>query len=155
MKLTRHIWLSLPLALVLLGTPAFAQTWNADQQELWKLEELQWKMSADKDLTWIEKMVHPNISFWDNGEVAPQNKASLTRWNRYTSGNSTVLEQEIFPISLTITGNVAVAQYRYKTARETYKKEKETVTGRYTDVFVKEGGQWKFISWAGGEDPKS
>ena len=155
MKLTRHIWLSLPLALVMLGTPAFAQTWNADQQELWKLEELQWKMSADKDLTWIEKMVHPNISFWDNGEVAPQNKASLTRWNRYTSGNSTVLEQEIFPISLTITGNVAVAQYRYKTARETYKKEKETVTGRYTDVFVKEGGQWKFISWAGGEDPKS
>ena len=51
MKLTRHIWLSLPLALVLLGTAASAQTWNADQQELWKLEELQWKMSADKDLT--------------------------------------------------------------------------------------------------------
>jgi len=157
MKLTRHIWLSLPLALVLLGSPASAQTWNADQQELWKLEELQWKMSADRDLTWIDKMVHPNISFWDSGEVAPQGKASLTRWNRYTSGNSTVLEQEIFPISMTITGNVAVAQYRYKTARETYKKEKEkeTVTGRYTDVFVKEGGQWKFIAWAGGEDPKS
>ena len=55
---------------------------------------------------------------------------------------------------MTITGNVAVAQYRYIVARENYKKEKETVSGRYTDVFMKDGGQWKFIAWAGGDDPK-
>lgn len=154
MRSPRSLWLALPLALVLFASAASAQTWTAEQQELWKLEDLQWKMSAEKDLTWIDKMVHPNISFWDNGEVAPQGKASLTRWNRYTTGNSTVLEQEVFPISMTITGNVAVAQYRYKTARETYKKDKETVTGHYTDVFMKDGGQWKFIAWGGGEDPK-
>jgi hypothetical protein len=41
-----------------------------------------------------------------------------------------VLEQEIFPISLKITGNVAVAYYAYRTARENYKKERETVNGR-------------------------
>ena len=29
-----------------------------------------------------------------------------------------------------------------------------TVTGRYTDVFIKEGGRWLFITWAGGDDPK-
>jgi len=154
MRSPSRLWLALPLALVLFAPAASAQTWTAEQQELWKLEEVQWKMSAEKDLTWIDKMVHPNISFWDNGEVAPQGKASLTRWNRYTSGNATVLEQEVFPISMTITGNVAVAQYRYKTARENYKKEKETVTGRYTDVFMKDGTQWKFIAWAGGEDVK-
>src|SRR6185295_16348827 len=61
------------------------------------------------DLTWIDKMVHP------------------TRWNRYTASNSAVLEQELFPISITITGNVAVAQYRYAVARENYKKE--TIAG--------------------------
>ena len=154
MRSPRSLWLALPLALVLFASAASAQTWTAEQQELWKLEDVQWKMSAEIDLTWIDKMVHPSISFWDNGEVAPQNKASLTRWNRYTTGNSTVLEQEVFPISMTITGNVAVAQYRYKTARETYKKDKETVTGHYTDVFMKDGGQWKFIAWGGGEDPK-
>lgn len=31
---------------------------------------------------------------------------------------------------------------------------REMVTGRYTDVLVKEGGRWLFITWAGGDDPK-
>ncbi len=154
MNFARRLCLSLPLAFAVVASGAAAQTWNAEQQELWKLEDLQWKMSADKDASWIDKMVHPNISFWSNDAVAPQNKASLARWDRYNNTNSTTLEQEIFPISMTITGNVAVAQYRYTSAREDYKKEKTTVSGRYTDVFIKDGGQWKFIAWAGGDDPK-
>ena len=141
-------------ALTGLVAPAAAQTWTPEQQELWRLEEQQWKMSAEKDLSWIETMVHPNISFWQQEQPMPRNRASLARWSKYESGNSTVLEQELFPIAMTITGNVAVAQYRYQVASENYKKERETVTGRYTDVFVKDGGRWKFITWAGGEDPK-
>jgi hypothetical protein len=150
----RRFSLIVPFALAAFASVASAQTWNAEQQEVWKLEQQQWQMSKDKDASWIDKMVHPNLSYWDVDQVAPQNKASLTRWNRYNSGNSTVLEQEIAPISMTITGNIAVAQYRYTVARENYKKERETFTGRYTDVLVKDGGQWKFIAWAGGDDPK-
>jgi Domain of unknown function (DUF4440) len=142
------------LSLMAVATLTSAQTWNAEQQEIWKLEEQQWQMSKDKDLSWIDKMVHPNISYWDVEQPAPQNKASLARWNRYNNSNATVLEQELFPISMTITGNIAVAHYRYSVARENYKKERETVTGRYTDVLVKEGGRWLFIAWAGGDDPK-
>jgi len=133
---------------------ASAQTWTPEQQELWKFEELQWQMSKDKDSSWIETMVHPNLSYWETGMPVPQNRASLARWNRYTSSNATVLEQELFPISCTVTGNVAVAQYSYQMARENYKKERETITGHYMDVFMKDGGRWLFIAWAGGEDPK-
>ena len=142
------------LCLALLPTLASAQTWNAEQQEVWKLEEQQWQMAKDKDASWIDKMVHPNISYWDVDQPGPQNKASLQRWNRYNNANATVLEQELFPISLTITGNIAVVQYRYSVARENYKKERETSTGRYTDVLVKEGGRWLFIAWSGGDNPK-
>jgi hypothetical protein len=99
-------------------------------------------------------MVHPNLSYWEVGQPAPQNRASLIRWNRYGNTNDTVLEQELYPISLVITGNMAVAHYRYTIARENYKKERETVHGRYSDVLVKEGGHWLFISWSGGDDPK-
>jgi len=142
------------LGLALLPTLASAQTWNAEQQEVWKLEEQQWQMSKDKDASWIDKMVHPNISYWDVDQPGPQNKASLQRWNRYNNANATVLEQELFPVSMTITGNIAVVQYRYAVARENYKKERETATGKYTDVLVKEGGRWLFIAWSGGDDPK-
>src|SRR5262249_8483696 len=99
-------------------------------------------------------MVHGNVSYWNVDQPGPQNRASLERWNRFDRSNSTVLEQELFLNSITITGNVAVAQYRYAMALENYKKERERVTGRYTDVLVKEGGRWLFIAWAGGDDPK-
>jgi hypothetical protein len=68
--------------------------------------------------------------------------------------NSTVLEQELFPISITLTGNVAVVQYNYQIARENHKKEREMVTGNYTDVLVKENGRWQFLTWSGGDQPK-
>ena len=141
-------------ALAAVAGAASAQTWTPEQQELWKFEEQQWQMAKDKDLSWIDKMVHPNLSYWDRDQQSPQNKASLARWNRYNSATTTVLEQELFPITVTITGNIAVVQYRYTIARENYKKERETVSGRYMDVLVKEGGRWMFIAWAGGDDPK-
>lgn len=150
----RSFFLVACLVLVAFATTASAQTWSPEQQELWKLEELQWKMAMEKDSSWIEKMIHPNLSLWAVDQPAPQNKASLARWDRFRNSSSTVLEQEIFPIAITITGNVAVVQYRYASVSENYKKDRETVTGRYTDVLIKEGGRWLFIAWAGGDDPK-
>ena len=133
---------------------AGAQTWSAEQQELWQLEQQQWKMSAAKDLSWIDTMVHPNMRYWGIGSPMPRDKASLKHWSRFDSESSTVLQQEIFPISATITGNVAVLQYHYMMASENYKKEREAVTGQYTDVLIKENGRWMFIAWAGGDIKK-
>jgi hypothetical protein len=149
-----------PLVLICLvlggfAAPAVAATWSAEQQEIWRLEEEQWRLSAAEDPSWIESMVHPNASLWGNGWPGPRNRASLTRWSKYESASTTVLEQELFPLAITITGNVAVAQYRYRVARENFEKKQEVVTGRWTDVFVKEGGRWLFITWDGGDDPKS
>ncbi len=150
----RRLCLSFPLAFAVCASAASAQAWSTEQQEVWKVEDLQWKMAKAKDASWIDKMVHPNLSYWDNDQVAPRTKSSLALWDRYSNANSTVLEQELYPISMTITGNIAVAQYRYTTARENYKKERETSSGRYTDILIKDGGQWKFLAWAGGDDPK-
>jgi Domain of unknown function (DUF4440) len=144
------------LSLVICGLSgaAVAQSWSAEQQEIWQFEEQQWKMAAAKDASWIDAMVHPNISYWETGEAMPQNRASLARWFRYDSTNSTTLEHELSPISILITGNVAVVNYYYSAAVEDHKKEREMVTGHYMDVLIKENGRWKFLAWAGGDDPK-
>lgn len=140
---------------VLLAWPTVsAQTWSPEQLEILALEEQQWQMVKDKDLSWIDKMVHPNLSYWETGQSMPQNKASLTRWSRFSSTTDRVLEHELFPISIKITGNLAVVQYHYQVVKEDYKKERETVRGHYTDVLIKEGGRWLFIAWSGGDDPK-
>jgi hypothetical protein len=155
MMLTRTIsWAAVSLALGAFTGAASAEALSPEQQEIWKVEQQQWKMAAAKDTSWIETLVHPNMKFWETGAPMPRDRASLTHWSRYDSESVTVLEQEIFPISATITGNVAIVQYHYMIARENYKKERETVTGHYTDVLVKEGGRWLFIAWEGGDDPK-
>lgn len=140
-------------ALTLAGA-ASAQGWTAEQQEIWALEEQQWKMAAAEDLSWVDTMVHPNVSYWETGQPMPQNRASLIRWNRFSAANNNVLEQELLPISIVITGNVAVVNYYYSIARENLKKEQETIKGRYMDVLIKDGGRWKFIAWAGGDEPQ-
>lgn len=142
------------LALCTFACAASAQTSSPEQQEVWKVEQQQWKMSAAKDDSWIETLLLPSLTFWETGAPMPRDKASLKQWSRYQNESVTVLEQELFPISTTITGNVAVVQYYYSLARENYKKERESVTGHYTDVLVKDGGHWKFIAWVGGDDPK-
>ena len=141
-------------ALMSFAGTASAQAWTAEQQEVWKVEEQQWKMAAAKDLGWIDTMVHPNLSYWETGMAMPQNVASLARWNRYQNATGATLEQELFPISITITGNVAVVHYYYQSAREDLEKKRSMTTGRYTDVLLKEGGKWRFIAWTGGDDPK-
>ncbi len=57
-------------------------------------------------------------------------------------------------LSNLLAGNIAVVQYHYRIASENLKKERETVTGHYTDVLVKENGRWQFLTWSGGDQPK-
>lgn len=133
---------------------AWAENWNAAQQEIWNLEQQQWKMDSAKDMSWMDTMVHDNLKYWSTGDAVPRDKASLKLWSRYSSEDSTTLVHELFPHSITITGNVAVVQYHYMAARENAKKERETATGQYTDVLIKENGKWLFIAWAGGDIPK-
>ncbi len=142
------------VALCALAGSALADNSSTDQQDVWKVEQQQWKMSQTKDDSWIDTLLHPNLRYWETGTPMPRDRASLKHWSRYSNENGTVLEWELFPISTTITGNVAVVQYNYMMAREDLKKERETVTGHYTDVLIKEGGKWLFIAWTGGDDPK-
>jgi len=148
-----RIVLSMVLFLGYAGTAA-AENWNAAQQEVWNVELQQWKMDSAKDAGWIDTMVHDNMRYWGTGDAVPRGKSSLKLWNRFNSEASTTLVHELFPHSITITGNVAVVQYHFMAARENDKKERETVTGQYTDVLIKENGKWMFIAWAGGDLPK-
>jgi hypothetical protein len=148
---THRVWLlATTLALAAVSRAALAD----DVQDVWKVEQQQWRLETQKNSTWIDTLVHPNMRFWETGAPMPRDRASLQHWSRYDYETGTVLEYELFPISATVTGDVAVAQYHYMIARENEKKERETVTGHYTDVLIKENGKWLFIAWSGGDDPK-
>ena len=151
----RYLFGAALLLLYSFSGPASAQTWSADQQEIWKIEQAMWAMDSAHDLKWIDTYVHLDSTSWGIDKPVPRNRASIARWDKYDYDNYKVLEYELFPLSITVVGDVAVVHYRYQTATENYKKERETVTGRYSDVLVKSAGRWLLLSAIGGDDRKS
>ena len=87
------------------SAPAAAQSWTPEQQKIWTLEEQMWQKDTAKDLTWIDTYWHPDATSWGIDQPVPRNRASVTRWDRYENGNTTVLEHELFPLSITIVGD--------------------------------------------------
>ncbi len=141
--------------LVFAPTGTVAQTWSAEQLDVWEVIEAQWQSVMAKDETWPNRTLHDQFRGWTNENPAPRDKSSTERWARYGNENATTLMQELFPLSIIVHENTAVAHYLYSTATENRKGERETTHGRYTDILLRDGDSWRFIAWHGGDDPGS
>ena len=128
-----------------------AQTWSPEQREVWAVVEDSWQAIAAKDHTWVDRLVHPKGRVWSNNYPMPRDHSSQGKWERYGAENSRTLVLELSPVAIVVQGNTAVAHYYYSQAMEDRKGDRKTEHGRYTDVLVRDGGQWKFLAWSGGE----
>jgi len=153
-------WLKPLLAIVIVASAgtANAQTTSTDQvndqADVWAQIEQQWSEEERGDNKWMDKLLTDDFSGWGNGSPAPQNKTSTKMWNRFNEKISQMVAHELYPLSIVVHGDVAVAHYLYTSANEQKKKDGgiETVNGRYTDILVRTDDGWKFLAWAGGED---
>ena len=128
-----------------------AQQWSLEQQEVWKTIDAQWQ--ADKDgKDWVEEFVHSDCMGWSNSVPMPRDKATMNRWLKAYKSISKTLEYQIFPLSIVVKGDVAIAHYYYRSLNESYDGKKISENGRYTDTWYKEGSKWLLLGWQGGED---
>ena len=144
-------------ALLLLGfTAAYAQTDDqvSDQADVWATIEAQWNSVEDEDAKWIDKMLTDDFSGWGDESPAPRTKASTKMWTRFANKNSEMVAHELYPLSIVVHNDVAVAHYLYTRADRPKIKDPKTETsnGRYTDVLVRTDDGWKFLAWSGGAD---
>ena len=63
-----------------------------------------------------------------------------------------VVRYELYPLSITIHDDVAIAHYLYSSAFKDKEGEIDISNGRYTDVLVRAEDGWKFLAWHGGDD---
>lgn len=150
---TRY-WLTTALlfSLVSLSPVAAAQD-GMDEAAVWTVIESQWRADQRGDRDWVDRLLSADFVGWPYESPAPRNKMSTRLWSDFTSRQVEVIEFELYPLSILIHGNMAIAHYLYTTA---VKPEDESVrvrNGRFTDVLVRDDDTWKFISWHGGETP--
>lgn len=130
-----------------------AQTWTPEQQEVWDFVVQSWEADTSEDITWVDRMVHPNFRGWDASLPMPRDRDTQRKWSRYGDESGNTLIYSVFPASIVVQGNTAVALYYGSIANEDHKGERETTHFKEVDVLIRENGEWKFLAWMGADEP--
>ncbi len=142
---------------LLLGGTAFAQDEPAaplvsDDSAVWSVIERAWRAEREGNTRWIESLLSADFVGWTNDAPAPRDKASTRLWNAFDSKQNNLLEYELYPLSIIVHGDTAIAHYLYSSAVQPKGENVESVNGRFTDVLVRSADGWKFLSWHGGAE---
>jgi len=123
-----------------------------EQAAVWAAVEGIWEAAENGDEDWIDKMLSADFMGWPRTSPAPRSRASVRLWNKFDNSQSDLVAHELYPLSIVVHGDMAVVHYLYTSAVQSRDRTTRVTSGRYTDVLVRNDGQWRFISWHGGAD---
>jgi ketosteroid isomerase-like protein len=150
----RFIYISMMITVLgcflAVSTPLYAQEWSAAQKEVWKVEETCMKLNIAGDTEGILTYFHPDYVGWINFGPVPQNKETTSKFMSYVIKTHKILVYDMQPLSIKIYGNVAIVHYYYSQIYKDAEGKEKTETGRWTDVFMKQGDKWLLIGDHGG-----
>lgn len=125
---------------------------SAEQRELWRHVVDLWAVSQGRDEALIRATLHPDFVGWDMSASIPHDREAAVR---SVSGDSPELcEYELHPLSVRIyDGMVGVAHYAWSATVLPDGAAPRDVTGKWTEVYLRQGGTWTMISVSGRPDP--
>lgn len=131
---------------------AFAQETPDDPADVWSVIEDEWNADEKGDKKWPDRLLTDDFTGWGKNSPAPRDKSSTKMWDRFNDQTGKALAHELYPLSIIVHDDVAVAHYLYSNAFQSKNGEIEMRNGRYTDVLVRTDDGWKFLAWHGGDD---
>jgi ketosteroid isomerase-like protein len=129
-----------------------AQEASDDSADVWAAVEAAWEADEKGDKRWVDNMLTDDFAGWSKSSPAPRSKESTKMWDRFSEQQGKSVAHELYPLSIVVHGDVAIAHYLYTNAYEDKKDGLEMSNGRFTDVLVRTEDGWKFIAWHGGDD---
>lgn len=133
-------------------TSAFSQGSADDQADVWNVIEREWNADEKGDKKWPDQLLTGDFAGWGKNSPAPRDKSSTKMWDRFDDQTGKMLAHELYPLSIIVHDDVAIAHYLYSSATESKDGEIDMSNGRYTDVLVRTEDGWKFLAWHGGDD---
>jgi ketosteroid isomerase-like protein len=143
--------------ILLLGVSSAIAQESADgvaneSADVWAVVEEEWNADESGDKKWVDRLLTDDFSGWGSDSPSPRDKSSMKMWDRFNDRLGKTVAHELYPLSIVVHGDTAIAHYLYSSAYEAKKGEIEMNTGRYTDVLVRTQDGWRFIAWHGGDD---
>lgn len=123
-----------------------------DDVAVWAVIEQQWEASENGDSRWLNTMLAEDFTGWSKSSPAPRSKESIRMWDKFQSKQWKGKVHELYPLSIVVHADTAVAHYLYTNAGENSDGKTEVINGRFTDVLIRVDGDWQFFTWHGGPD---
>lgn len=149
-SITAFLWM-IPMSFA--ATQASAQetaSTVSDDSAVWSVIEAAWRSERNGDDRWVDELLSADFVGWGYESPAPRDRASTRLWTEFNGRQSELLEYELYPLSIVVHGNTAIAHYLYSSAVRVKGQPVESVDGRYTDVLVRTEDGWRFLTWHGG-----
>lgn len=139
--------------LLLAGAPASAQESADDAADVWATIESEWQAAEKGDSDRLKDILTDDFTSWSTDTPAPRTKSSTIMWDRFFRDHSRSLKHELYPLSIVVHGDVAVAHYLFtEVSQNKGEDEIDVDSGRFTDILVRTPDGWKFLAWHGGND---
>lgn len=152
MKTKEVLKLVLTCVLLFGYASVYAEESADDPANVWSVIEEEWNAVEKGDKKWPDRLLTDDFAAWGKSSPAPRDKASTKMWNRFNEQIGKLVAHELYPLSIIVHDDVAVAHYLYSSAFQSKNDEIEMNNGRYTDVLVRTEDGWKFLTWHGGDD---
>jgi hypothetical protein len=126
---------------------------SKEQLELWgRVVEL-WSLSQARDRQAIESALHPDYTGWDMSTEEPHDREAAVH---SVLGDSPQLADYVLqPRSVQVYDHrVGVVHYAYSATVAPHSSEQITVTGKWTEVYLRQNDVWLMIAVSGRPDTR-
>ena len=135
--------------ILVLNTSVMCQEWSTEQKEALGIVEKMDEFWANRDLDGYMSCLHENFIGWFQEDPLPLDKNSLRHWEEHYLSTSKILRNEIKPVSIKVTDDIAIVN-SYSTSVIEDENGKKLTYGKWTNICKKEDGKWLIIGMFGG-----
>jgi hypothetical protein len=119
--------------------------------DLWQAVTHLWTLAARGDLAAIDALLHPDYTGWVTGEAHPHDRVAALA--SVGAEVPPLRDWWLDPLVLRVVDDrLGIAHYRYRARVGATGAAVSEVAGLWTEVHLRDAGQWRLVMVSGGPD---
>lgn len=124
---------------------------SPEQRELWQRVNDLWSLSLERDAEKIRNTLHPRYVGWDMSGLAPHDREAAVQ--SVLGDAPAITDYELKPLSIEVYDHtVGIVHYTYSARVAPKGKAAQLVTGKWSEVYLKQNAKWVMVSVSGKPD---
>lgn len=124
---------------------------SLEQQDLWQRVNELWAMSLERSAEKIRNTLHPQYAGWDMNSPVPHGREAAVQ--SVLGDSPMVKDYHLRPLSIEVYDHVVgIVHYTYATTVIPKGGTSMQITGKWTEIYLKQGSQWVMIGVSGRPD---